>query len=75
MTIWLDNAGLPNRFCKFYKKILKKFPNINLTTGGGIRNFKDLNKLKEIGVHNAIFGRAYYEGKISIDDIKSFIKK
>jgi phosphoribosylformimino-5-aminoimidazole carboxamide ribotide isomerase len=58
-----------------YKKILKKFPNINLTTGGGIRNFKDLNKLKEIGVHNAIFGRAYYEGKISIDDIKSFIKK
>ena len=58
-----------------YKKILKKFPLINLTTGGGIRNFKDLNKLKEIGVHNAIFGRAYYEEKISINDIKNYLKK
>ena len=58
-----------------YKKILKKFPHINLTTGGGIRNFKDLNKLKEIGVHNAIFGRAYYEEKISINDIKNYLKK
>ena len=58
-----------------YKKILKKFPNINLTTGGGIRNIKDLVKLKDIGVHNAIFGRAYYEGNITLEEIKNFIKK
>ena len=31
-----------------YKKILKKYPNINLTTGGGIRSIKDLIKLKDI---------------------------
>ena len=58
-----------------YKKILKKFPEINLTTGGGIRNFKDLEKLKDIGVHNAIFGRAFYEGYITLDSIKNFIEK
>lgn len=58
-----------------YKKILKKFPNINLTTGGGIRSIKDLIKLKEIGVHNAIFGRAFYEGKIALDEIKDHLKK
>ena len=58
-----------------YKKILKKFPQINLTTGGGIRNFKDLEKLKDIGVHNAIFGRAFYEGYITLDSIKNFIEK
>ena len=58
-----------------YKKILKKFPNINLTTGGGIRNIKDLVKLKDVGVHNAIFGRAFYEGNITLEEIKNFIKK
>ena len=58
-----------------YKKILKKFPQINLTTGGGIRNFKDLEKLKDIGLHNAIFGRAFYEGYITLDSIKNFIEK
>ena len=58
-----------------YKKILKKFPQINLTTGGGIRNLKDLEKLKDIGVHNAIFGRAFYEGNITLDSLKNFIEK
>jgi phosphoribosylformimino-5-aminoimidazole carboxamide ribotide isomerase len=46
-----------------------------LTTGGGIRSIKDLMKLKDIGVHNAIFGRAYYEGKITLDEIKGYLKK
>ncbi len=58
-----------------YRKIIKKFPNINLTTGGGIRSIKDLIKLKDIGVHNAIFGRAFYEGKITLDEITNFLKK
>ena len=58
-----------------YKKILKKFSNINLTTGGGIRSIKDLIKLEKIGVHNAIFGRAFYEGKITLDEIKDHLKK
>ena len=56
-----------------YKKVLKKFPKINLTVGGGIRNIEDVYKLKEIGIHNGIFGKAFYEGKISIDDVKKFI--
>lgn len=57
-----------------YRKILKKFPHINLTTGGGIRNIKDLEKLADIGVHNAIFGRAFYEGNLLLEDIKKLIQ-
>jgi len=58
-----------------YKKILKKFPLIDLTTSGGIRNIKDLYKLKGIGVHNAIFGHAYYKEKITREEIKNYLKK
>ena len=57
-----------------YKKIIKKFPNLNLTVGGGIRNLNDIYKLKELGIQNAIFGKAFYEGNISFDDVKNYIK-
>ena len=53
---------------------MKKFPKINLTTGGGIRGIKDLKKLNKIGVKNAIFGRAFYEGNITLKEVKKFLK-
>ena len=59
---------------KLYKKIMKKFPKINLITGGGIRGIKDLQKLKKIGVKNAIFGRAFYEGNITLEEVKKSLK-
>ena len=58
-----------------YKKIIKKYPQINMITGGGIRNMSDINKLKKIGVKNIIFGRAFYDGNISLDDLKGYYKK
>ena len=59
---------------KLYKKIMKKFPKTNLITGGGIRGIKDLQKLKKIGVKNAIFGRAFYEGNITLEEVKKSLK-
>ena len=58
---------------KLYKKILKKFPKINLIVGGGIRSMEDIKMLKKIGVKNAIFGRAYYDGNITLDEVSNFI--
>ena len=31
-------------------------------------------QLKELGIQNAIFGKAFYEGNISFDDVKNYIK-
>ena len=53
---------------------MKKFPKTNLITGGGIRGIKDLQKLKKIGVKNAIFGRAFYEGNITLEEVKKSLK-
>jgi phosphoribosylformimino-5-aminoimidazole carboxamide ribotide isomerase len=41
-----------------------KTVNIPVYAAGGIRNEKDLDKLNEIGVHGAIIGKAFYEGKL-----------
>ncbi|PIP31847.1 1-(5-phosphoribosyl)-5-[(5-phosphoribosylamino)methylideneamino]imidazole-4-carboxamide isomerase [bacterium (Candidatus Gribaldobacteria) CG23_combo_of_CG06-09_8_20_14_all_37_87_8] len=56
-----------------YKKLIRKFPNLKIIASGGIRNKGDLKKLSKIGVSGAIVGKAIYEKKISLNDLKSFI--
>ena len=59
-----------------WKKLdIKKYPQMNMITGGGIRNIKDIEKLKDIGIKNVIFGRAFYEGNITLNDLKNYLKK
>ena len=58
-----------------YKKILKKYPHMNMTTGGGIRGIKDIEKLRDIGIKNVIFGRAFYDNNITLNELKNYLKK
>lgn len=55
-----------------YEKILAKYPDISLFAGGGIRNLSDIRKFKEIGVSGVIFGKAFYEGRLTLEDISAF---
>lgn len=57
---------------EIYKKLLNKFPNINLIASGGISNIKDLDKLNNIGINEAVVGKAIYENKINIEELKRF---
>jgi phosphoribosylformimino-5-aminoimidazole carboxamide ribotide isomerase len=53
-----------------YKKIITQCPDIQLIASGGIVSKDDFLELKEIGCTGAIVGKAYYEGKIKIEDLK-----
>ena len=57
---------------KIYKKIIEKFPGLNLIASGGVTSEEDLNKLKNIGCYGAIVGKALYEKRI---DLKKMINK
>ncbi len=57
-----------------YKSILERFPNIHLAASGGVRGIDDFKKLRDMGVQAAVFGRAYYEGKITLKELESFVK-
>lgn len=59
---------------ELYKSILQKFPSVNLIASGGVARFEDLVELKELGCHGAIIGKAFYEGKITLEQMKTFIK-
>jgi phosphoribosylformimino-5-aminoimidazole carboxamide ribotide isomerase len=58
-----------------YKEILGKFPDLKLLASGGVRNMDDVQALKEIGVFATIFGKAYFEGHISIEEIEAYNKQ
>ena len=58
-----------------YKEVLDRFPNLYLAASGGVRGIDDFKRLRDLGVHAAVFGRAYYEGKISLADLEEFISK
>ncbi len=56
-----------------YKEILERFPGICVLASGGVRSVADIEKLQEIGVWGVIFGKAYYENRIKLDELKSFL--
>jgi phosphoribosylformimino-5-aminoimidazole carboxamide ribotide isomerase len=57
---------------ELYRDILSEIPGINLIASGGVSEVKDLEKLAEIGVYGAIVGKAYYEGRITLDQLARF---
>ncbi len=50
---------------------LQKLGGINLIASGGMSCIDDLKKLKAMGVYGAITGKALYEGKITMAEIKN----
>jgi phosphoribosylformimino-5-aminoimidazole carboxamide ribotide isomerase len=39
---------------------------------GGVSSLKDLEDLRKIGCKGAIVGKAIYEGRISLNELKNF---
>ena len=44
---------------------------IELVASGGISNIEDVQKMKKIGCAGTIIGKAIYEGRISLEDLRS----
>lgn len=58
----------------FYKDILHEFSGICIYASGGIRNIDDIKALQDMGLYGVIFGRAFYEGKITLKEIEAFVQ-
>ncbi|OEK01529.1 1-(5-phosphoribosyl)-5-[(5-phosphoribosylamino)methylideneamino]imidazole-4-carboxamide isomerase [Roseivirga sp. 4D4] len=55
-----------------YEKIIKAFPDLKLIASGGVSSMEDLKRLEQMGVYGTIVGKAYYEGRISLEELASF---
>jgi phosphoribosylformimino-5-aminoimidazole carboxamide ribotide isomerase len=56
---------------KLYENLIARFPGLKIIASGGVSSVKDLEKLKAIGVDGAIVGKAIYEDKIKLSDLKN----
>ncbi len=59
---------------ELYKNIVLKFPGLYFIASGGVATMDDLYKLEDTGCKAAIIGKAIYENRISLKDLKSFTK-
>jgi phosphoribosylformimino-5-aminoimidazole carboxamide ribotide isomerase len=53
-----------------YKNIIAKFPSLHFIASGGVSGIEDVHELREIGCRGAIIGKAIYEGRIAVSDLK-----
>lgn len=56
-----------------YEEVLGRYPDIQLQASGGVRNIDDLDALRAAGVPAAITGRAMLDGRITAEEISTFL--
>lgn len=55
-----------------YKKIISEFPELYFVASGGVSNMKDVFELQKINCNGVIIGKAIYEGKITMQELRSW---
>ena len=56
-----------------YKKILSEHKDLYLIASGGVSSMEDIAALESAGLPAVIFGKAIYEGRISLKQLESSI--
>lgn len=59
---------------ELYKEILTRFPGLYLIASGGVDSMANILALEEAGVPAVIAGKAIYEGRITMEELKIIIK-
>jgi phosphoribosylformimino-5-aminoimidazole carboxamide ribotide isomerase len=59
----------------FYQEIREAFPEICILASGGVRGVDDIKRLNDMGIFAVIFGKAYYEGVLNLQDLEQFLIK
>src|SRR6202000_2422087 len=63
----LAGAGI-----ELYQKLLDQSPFIKLIASGGVSSMKDIEELSKIKVEACVIGKALYENRITIDQVKNW---
>ena len=58
---------------ELYKKIKQEFVNLHLIASGGVSTYADLEALEKTGCSGVIVGKAIYEERITMQELKQYI--
>lgn len=57
---------------ELYRDLSAQFPNLNFIASGGVSDANDLQALSQQDTYGVVVGRAYYENKISLEELMNF---
>lgn len=57
-----------------YRELQEQYPELYFIASGGVSSAADLEELQETGLAAAVVGRAYYENRISLDELKPYAR-
>jgi len=57
-----------------YKKMRQRYSNTRLIASGGVSSMADIHRLDNIGMDGVIVGKAIYENRITLDEIREATK-
>ncbi|MBQ4380393.1 MAG: 1-(5-phosphoribosyl)-5-[Bacteroidaceae bacterium] len=58
---------------ELYSEIMKQFPDIHLIASGGVSCIEDIEALDKAGIPAVVFGKALYEGRIKMEELKKYV--
>ncbi len=58
---------------ELYKNIISEFPSLHFIASGGVSSMDDVEKLADLGCSGVIIGKAIYENRITLGDLKKFM--
>ena len=56
-----------------YKEVMAAYPGLHLIASGGVSSIDDIEQLHAAGIPAVVFGKAIYEGRISLQELLSRI--
>jgi phosphoribosylformimino-5-aminoimidazole carboxamide ribotide isomerase len=59
---------------QLYIDMMSEIPGVKLIASGGVSCMQDLEDLQKSGVYGAIVGKAYYEGRVTLEQLASFVR-
>ena len=56
---------------ELYKQVMAAYPTLHLIASGGVISQADIEALSEAGIPSVVFGKAIYEGRIDLKELKA----
>ena len=59
---------------ELYERLQEQFPDVEITVSGGISSMDDIRRLNAMGLRSVIVGKAIYEGRITMEELKEWLQ-
>lgn len=57
---------------ELYRSLQEQFPSLDWIASGGVSSLDDLTELNRLELYGVVVGKAYYEGRITLEELASF---